>query len=122
MRHDCLIVLYVDDACCFAKSENVIGNVLLTLDKLGYGFSRDGNFSQYLGIQVNHQDDGTIKLSQPGLKRNIIDVMGLQDANSSPTPISTPLFKHLDSPPFDESFNYRSALGMLQYVGNNTHP
>jgi hypothetical protein len=122
MRHDCLIVLYVDDACCFAKSENVIGNVLSTLDRLGYGFSRDGSFSQYLGIQVNHQDDGTIKLSQPGLKRNIIDVMGLQDANSSPTPISTPLFKHLDSPPFDESFNYRSALGMLQYVGNNTHP
>ena len=48
--------------------------------------------------------------------------MGLSDCNPVDTPITTPLFKHEDSPPFDEAFNYRSALGMLQYIGNNTHP
>jgi hypothetical protein len=117
------MILYVDDAVLFGKDENAIAHVLSRLQECDYNYSREGNFSSYLGIQVENRDDGTIKLSQPGLKASIIDVMGLQDANVAKTPIISPLFKHEnDSPSFDHSFNYRSALGMLQYVGNNTHP
>ena len=122
IRKDCIIVLYVDDAIVFAKSEETIQGLFKDLRDDGYDFSRDGTFSAYLGIQLDHRDDGTVKLSQPGLKQSILEVMGLTDANAQPTPISTPLFKHANTEPFDQSFNYRSALGMLQYVGNNTHP
>ena len=37
-------------------------------------------------------------------------------------PIASPLFKHIDSLPFNQSFNCRSALGIPQCIGNNTHP
>ena len=75
-----------------------------------------------MGIQLDRLPEGKIKLSQPHLKASVIDVMGLSNANSITTPISTPLFKHVDAPAFDNTFNYRSALGMLQYLGTNTHP
>jgi hypothetical protein len=122
LKSDCAILLYVDDAVIFGKDNNTIEKVLTDIGKQEYDYSRDGTFSAYLGIQLDHRPDGTIKLSQPGLKRAIIDVMGLHDANPAKTPIIGPLFRHEESPPFDHSFNYRSALGMLQYVGNNTHP
>ena len=38
------------------------------------------------------------------------------------TPSSGPLFCHTESKPFDRSFNYQSAIGILQYLGNNTRP
>lgn len=116
------MVLYVDDAIFFAKDDNAVESVLSKLKSLGYDFSRDGTFSSYLGINIENRPDGTFKLSQSGLKKSIVEVMGLQDANPVQTPIAEPLFKHKDSPPFDDSFHYRSALGMMQYVGNNTHP
>ena len=46
----------------------------------------------------------------------------MTDCNPVHTPASGPLFRHLDSKPFDQSFNYRSAIGILQYLGNNTRP
>ena len=122
IRDDCIMVLYVDDAVLFARDESTLSSILSTFKDLDYNFSRDGSFSSYLGIKLETLSNGDVKLSQPGLKRACLDVMGLSDANPSPTPISTPLFKHMESPPFDEAFNYRSALGMLQYIGNNTHP
>ena len=122
IRDDCIIVLYVDDAIIFGQKNQDIRKFLEQLKEQDYDFSEDGTFSSYLGIQLEHKANGAIKMTQPGLKKSIIDVLGLQDSTPAKTPITAPLFKHEDSPPFDESFNYRSVLGMLQYVGNNTHP
>ncbi len=122
IKENCIIITYVDDAIIFSKDNAMIDSILARFKELKYEFSRDVSFSSYLGIKLETLQDGKIKLSQPHLKESVIDVMGLSDANPCTTPISTPLFKHEDSPPFDNSFNYRSALGMLQYIGSNTHP
>ena len=122
IKENCAVVLYVDDAIIFGRTDADIEAVLQSFKTHDYDYSRDGSFSAYLGIQLQHRQDGTIKLSQPGLKQSIVDVLGLKDANACKTPISEPLFKFRDSPAFDNSFNYRSVLGMMQYVGNNTHP
>ena len=121
VKNNCIVVLYVDDAIIFSKDDAEIERILQQFCDLKYDFSRDTTFSSYLGIQLQSLADGCIKLLQPHLKSSAIDVMGLSEANSCTTPIATPLFKHMDSPPFDQSFNYRSALGILQYIGNNTH-
>ena len=122
VRDNCIVVLYVDDAIIFARDDETVNKLFKDLEDLKCEFSEDTTFSSYLGIKIETRPDGSKKLSQPGLKRSVLDVMGLLDANPVKTPIGTPLFKFEDAEPFDQSFNYRSALGMLQYVGNNTHP
>ena len=122
IRKDCIVVLYVDDAIIFTKDRAGVERLFSQLRQHDYDFSEDGSFSSYLGIQLNHRPDGSVQMCQPGLKKSAISVMGLDDAHPVSTPITAPLFRHSDSPPFDESFSFRSALGMLQYIGNNSHP
>ena len=123
IRKDCLLCLYVDDAILHAKDDSVLEDVLKRLDELGFAFSRDEDFSSYLGVLVEHLADGTKKLSQPGLTKQLLEMMGLVDCNSTKTPISGPLFSHHDSQDHDNAtFSYRSALGMLMYLVNNTRP
>ena len=123
MRKDCIILLYVDDAILMGRDEIAISKALQEIKDAGYSFSRDGDFRSYLGIQIDQQKDGSIKMSQPHLCRSLVDACGLNDSNPVATPSMGPLFRHKDSPAFDRNqFNYRSAIGIAQYIGNNTRP
>ncbi len=122
IRQDCIIVLYVDDAILMARDDATLTNVLSELKTKGYNFNRDGDFKSYLGIKLDKQADGSLKMSQPHLCRSFLDAVGMPDCAPVYTPSTGPLFRHLDSKSFDRSFNYRSAIGILQYLGNNTRP
>ena len=122
IRQDCILCLYVDDAILHARSDAALDEVLDAIKSAGYAFSRDESFSSYLGVLVDHLPDGTKKLSQPGLAKQLLDMMGMSDCNPAKTPIAGPLFAHKDSDPHAGSFSYRSALGMLMYLTNNTRP
>ena len=95
---------------------------MLEIKNAGFHFNRNESFSSYLGIQVDHLPDGSKKLSQPGLTKQLLEMMGMMDANPVHTPIVSSLRSYSDSEDHDASFNYRSALGMLMYLGNNTRP
>jgi hypothetical protein len=122
IRDDCMLVVYVDDAIVFARDDKTVASVLKKLGDRGFDYSRDGDFNSYLGVQIEDLPWGTKKLSQPGLTNQLLDVMGLVDSNACRTPSSGPLFQCKESEDFDGSFNYRSALGMLMYLANNTRP
>ena len=71
---------------------------------------------------VQHQPDGSKLLLQPGLSEQLLSMMGMTECNPTRTPISSPLYKHEDAQDHNGSFNFRSALGMLMYLANNTRP
>ena len=122
LRDDCLICLYVDDAIIHAKEDAVVEKVLRDLDEAGFAFSRDSTFNSYLGILVEDLPDGTKKLSQPGLTKQLLEMMGMMECNATKTPMAEQLQNYPDAEAHDGSFNYRSAIGMLLYLGNNTRP
>ena len=123
MCKECIILLYVDDAILMGQEEPSITKALQEIKDAGYAFSRDGDFCSYLGIQIYQQQDGSIKMSQPHLCRSLVDACGLNDSNPVATPSIRPLFRYKDSPAFDHNqFNYWSAIGIAQYLGNNTRP
>ncbi|MCA1806868.1 MAG: hypothetical protein LC687_03260, partial [Actinobacteria bacterium] len=122
IRNDCLLCLYVDDAILHARDEKTLDDVLAAIGKAGFAFDRDEDFNSYLGVQVDHNEDGSKTLSQPGLSGQLLDMMGMRDCNPARTPMSGPLFAHPESDDHNGSFNYRSALGMLMYLVNNTRP
>ena len=121
-RGDCLICLYVDDAIIHAQDDATIAKVLREIADAGFHFNEDETFSSYLGIQVDHLPDGSKLLSQPGLTSQLLEMMAMTDCNPVFTPIASSLRNYPNSEDHDGSYNYRSALGMLMYLGNNTRP
>jgi hypothetical protein len=55
---------------------------------------------------------------------SIINDVGLKDAKVKPVParVSLQLHAYMDEPPFDLDFNYRSAVGKLNYLAQTTRP
>jgi hypothetical protein len=56
------------------------------------------------------------------LTDSIINDIGLKDAKVKPVPAKVSLQLHAfkDKPPFDLDFNYRSAVGKLNYLAQTT--
>ncbi len=50
--------------------------------------------------------------------------MSVTDSKSKTVPTKVALQRHAfkDDPPFDESFDYHSAVGKLNYLGQTTRP
>lgn len=78
----------------FGESDKSISELLSKLKEQNSDFSQNGSFLAYLRIQLDHYEDGTIKMSEPGLKHSIIDIMGLTNANADVSSVREPLFCH----------------------------
>ena len=123
-KDDIMIINYVDDSGIAYKSEEVLESFLVRLGNNGFGYTREGSFTEYLGIQyVKDEVTGKITMSQSGLISKIISTAGMEDCN----PVSTPttkeaLSKDPEGAPMTDSWNYHSIVGMLLYLSNNTRP
>jgi hypothetical protein len=80
----------------------------------------EGDQADFLGVNIDWRSDGTIHLSQPHLIDQILEDLSLNGADvksRSTTAASSKLqTRHTDSEPFDNSFNYRSVIGKLNYL------
>eukprot|EP00957_Ditylum_brightwellii_P008482 643164-Ditylum_brightwellii.AAC.1 len=56
------------------------------MEKLGFQLRVKDDAAGFLGIKLEHQDDGTIELKQDALIECIKKMVGFQNANAKPTP------------------------------------
>ena len=119
-----MIVLYVDDLGIAYANQKDLENLLQDLTNLGLEFTREGTFTDFLGIKfVKDEVNNTVTLTQRGLIQKIINATGLQDCNPNHTPaVQACLGIDPDGEPMDEFWNYRSIVGMLLYLSTNTRP
>jgi hypothetical protein len=131
LRDDCIFISYVDDgiflgndkAVIDACIENMQSDILdkdNTVLERGLDLEIMSDLSSYLGVQIDRLSDGQLKLSQPGLTKATIQCLGLDEAHPKATPCAYPLGSAKKEAKFNDAFNYRSAIGMLMYLGNNT--
>lgn len=123
-KKDMMIINYVDDSGIAYKDEATLEAFLKRLGDNGFGYTREGSFTEYLGIQyVKDPMTGKITMSQQGLIKKIIAAAGMEDCNPIGTPTTKEaLGKDLEGAPMKDSWNYRSIVGMLLYLSNNTRP
>ena len=79
----------------------------------------------YLGLQIDSHDDNSFTVSQPFLVDRIIgSIKGMEDAKMAKSLAVTTsiLTKDTDGNPRKENWNYRSLIGMLNYLVNCTQP
>jgi hypothetical protein len=101
----------------------VIDDLITTLNK-AFLLQDEGDVSAFLGVQVR-KDPKTkmISLSQPGLIEQVIKDVGLDEhSKGKSTPADSNLYADKDGLPRREQWNYRSVIGKLNYIANNTRP
>jgi Reverse transcriptase (RNA-dependent DNA polymerase) len=124
---DRLIVLYTDDCLIFAKNDTMISELCQSLSTK-FLLKDEGNIENFLGIKIDHHisDDGavTITMTQPGLINQILEDFGLvsDKVTQKKTPVHEVLHSHQDAVPFDAPWSYRSIIGKLNFLAQNTHP
>jgi hypothetical protein len=122
-RKDLIVICYVDDLGLQSPNEEVIDQLIKNLQDKGFELTREGSFTEYLGIQYNNKEDGTIEMTQEGLINKVIEATEMQDCNPNRTPSTKEaLGMDADGEDMTEAWNYRSVVGMLLYLSTNTRP
>jgi hypothetical protein len=123
LRHDRIILVYVDGCLLFAPRVSTIDIVIKNLST-EYMLQDKGDVSAYLGVQVvKDKATKTITLTQPGLIARVIKDVGFNPCSKGKdTPADTIQYADADGPPRRDTWNYRSVLGKLNYIANNTRP
>ena len=96
----------------------------INLEVRGLNFTKEGSFTNFLGIKFKKDDvKGTLTLTQKGLIQKIKDATGMSESNYNWTPASqVALGTDPDGPAMNETWSYRSIVGMLLYLSTNTRP
>ncbi len=122
------VSLYVDDKFVIADDQKKIDKLLEELKKVGLPVTDEGPIAQYLGIQITRKDD-SFHLTQTPLIDKIIAAVGFSPDRVSkepnrkvPAKAGEALGSDPDGDPFTENWDYRSVIGMLLFISNNTRP
>ncbi len=117
------MVVYTEDCLIFAKEHNIINELISNLSKT-FVLEDQGTVQDYLGIRI--QTDAptkTISMMQTGLLESIISDVGLtSDSNTKTTPSNSILYPDMNGTPRQETWNYRSVIGKLNFLAQNTRP
>ena len=121
-----ILIIWVDDCLIFGKNKEMVDEIIMKLHNK-FSLTEEGDVSAYLGVKVNiDPDSDKITLTQPYLIQRIIDELGdaITEANvkSTPSVYKEVLHKDTDGPDRQQSWNYRSIIGMLNYLAASTRP
>ena len=122
-KKNMIIICYVDDLGIQAPTQKDIDELIKNLMAKGFSLTREGSFSEYLGIQYQELNDGSISMTQEGLINKIATAMGLENCNPNYTPCAKEaLGSDENGANMKDGWNYRSIVGMLLYLSTNTRP
>jgi len=106
-----------------AKTEALIDELIVDLEKMGFKLTKESTFAEFLGIPYTKIDSNHVHLTQEGLIKKILEATGLTHSNPNKLPASKePLGIDPDGKPFNEKWNDPSVVGMLLYLPTNTRP
>ncbi len=115
-------MVYVDNGIFLGSNNSQLQEVIKEIQNLGLNIEDQGHPADYVGVNIKKLKDGSYELTLWGLLDSIIDDIGLKDAKVKPVPAKVSLQLHAckDKPTFDLNFNYRSAVGKLNYLVQTT--
>jgi len=128
-RGNVLYVLYTDDSILAGPDEDEIEQVIELIRKANLKITDEGDIQDFLGVNIKRKGK-EVEFTQPQLINKILRALRFEipeeqneeEANKgtktkdTPAATSRVLLRHADSEPHDESFNYRSVVGMLNYL------
>ena len=123
-RGQTLYVLYTDNSTLAGPNEKEIDQIIKDLRKARLELTIEGDLQDFLGVNIEKKKNGNIHLTQPHLIDQILKDLRLDNdrVTTKTTPASSLvlLSKHSTSHPHNDSFNYRSVIGKLNYLERGT--
>ncbi len=99
-------------------------DAIRNIQDAGLNIEDQGHQADYVGVNIKKTKDGSYEFTQRALIDSNIQDVGLKDAKVKPVPAKVSLWLHAfkDEPQFDLEFNYKSAVGKLNYLAQTTRP
>jgi len=79
-RNGLIMIIYRDDCIMVSDNSSTLENAIMEMSKK-FEITDEGEIDEYLGVKVQHNDDGSFELSQPLLIEQILTTLGF----NSPT-------------------------------------
>jgi hypothetical protein len=118
-RKGTVFLVYVDDGIIPGPSKEAIDQVIKDLQTL-FKVSDEGDLTDYLGVNIEQQDHGSIKLTQPHLIDQIIEDVNFQKDTkfkSIPAAFTKILNKDKGGEPHHATWHFCSIIGKLKFLG-----
>jgi Reverse transcriptase (RNA-dependent DNA polymerase) len=117
-----MAALFVDDVLLSVENDKDIDHFVKFLESKNLQLSVDMELTKYLGISV-HRDAKSITLTQPGLINRILEATNMTDCRPNAVPAALkPLGSDPEGAPMEDTWSYRSVVGMLLYLSTNSRP
>jgi len=119
-----ICLLYVDDTLFYSPKAEYIDEVIQKLRNEDMDLEEEGDVAGFLGVHIERNiKDGSIKLTQKGLIKRIIETLNIPKLKPKWTPAKAePLVLDANGDPPDGTYNYASVLGMMQYLQGHSRP
>ena len=129
------LMIYTDDGIFIGPTQGHIDECYDLLSKeftdengvthRAFRMTVEGELADYLGVKIQQLPNGTIKLYQPHLIKQILEDMGFNErttVKSTPASTAAKISRDLHGPAFDEAWSYRSVIGKLNFLEKSTRP
>ena len=119
-----IFVVYVDDGILIGPDANEIDAIIKSLQE-DYDLTDEGDLKEYLGIRCDKTRTGGLKLTQPTLIGRILKTVGITaktKVRKRRTPANKVLQKDLGGLKRRQKWDYRSVIGMLNFLCRSTRP
>ena len=119
-----IFCVYVDDGIFFSLSQESIDKCIEEL-QAKFNISIEGDVSDYVGVNIEKQEDGSIHMTQPQLIQSIIKEMNFLDTTkptATPAYSSTTLSAGTDKPEHKADWSYRRIIGKLNFLEKSCRP
>jgi len=124
-RGSVMYVLYTDDSILAGPDIKEIDQAIKDIRDAKLDITIEGDIQDFLGINIDRKQDGSIHLTQPHLVDQILEDLKMPEnvkTRTIPAASSKLLSRHSDSPDFDGSFHYRSVIGKMNYLEKGSRP
>jgi hypothetical protein len=120
-----IIILYIDDCPLYARDTKGIDTFVKTLrNDCKITLNDPDPIDDFLGIRCSHQENGELHMSQTTLIYTVTESAHIPKGrlNNTPTPETAILHAYKEGLTRQESWNYTSVIGQLNYFAQNSRP
>ena len=120
-KKDLILITYVNDCILISPNPPLLDEWVADM-KRDYTLEDESDINAYLGINVTHPTETSIKVNQPALIQRIINSLNFKDQRQHDTLADSVLFKDSEGAPRMTDFHYRSLIGQFNYLTSSTRP